>query len=486
MSKLFQFILIISTIASVVLNVVFLFSQSIRLDEAQSIWVSTKSIPSIMKINGQDVQVPLYTLILHIWMQLFGTDIITARLLSFLFFLITIPNLYKLIKLVSNPHTATLGVILYLLSPFLVWYSQEARTYSLLTLITTINHLKFLEFIRSEGKSAKFKYFLSSLVGIYTHYFFIFILFSQAVYILIKLLNHKIDRKLFVKYILNTALVGLFFLPWAIYVYSLGLAANTQPLIPPPTSFNLIQVYLNFLVGFQTQFVQSLAISLWPLLIMILLFVFSRKLKITLESVDYFVITSFLPVILVYIISFYKPIFLPRYLIIVVPSLFTLIAWILVNFGRRVLSGVTGTLLLLMLVSLNYQNNSNLTPVKEDFKQTVEYLESNATSRDLVAVSAPFTVYPIEYYYRGLARIDTIPHWDRYQADASIPRFSPSSLEQQILSYTTVYNRLFTVLSYDQGYQTEIVDYLDNHYQLLDSKNYPSNILVRVYKLRYD
>ena len=56
-------------VASIGANLYYMFSQSIRLDEAQSIWVSTKSVMGILKTNGQDVQAPLYALVLHFWMQ---------------------------------------------------------------------------------------------------------------------------------------------------------------------------------------------------------------------------------------------------------------------------------------------------------------------------------------------------------------------------------------------------------------------------------
>ena len=73
-------------LASVAINMHYLFSQSIRLDEAQSIWVSTKSVSEIVKISAQDVNVPLYSLLLHFWMQIFGTEIVIDRFLSLLFF----------------------------------------------------------------------------------------------------------------------------------------------------------------------------------------------------------------------------------------------------------------------------------------------------------------------------------------------------------------------------------------------------------------
>lgn len=466
---------------SISVNMAYLLTQSIRLDEAQSLWVATKSVPTVLKISGQDVQTPLYALLLHFWLQITGATITNARALSLLFFLLTIPVLYYLIREASNTKTAVLGMLLFCLSPFVLWYGQEARTYSLLTFITAASHLLFLRFFRAEGLRYKFLYFLSAVVGIYTHYFFIFVLISQLVY----LLRFGLRTKLLRLFLGILAGVGGVFIPWVWYVLQLGLAANTQPLIPAPTSYNLMQVYINFILGFQAQGIQSLVVSLWPLILIVLFVIFTRRIHIRLHQSDYFLLVSILPVILVYFASFYKPIFLPRYLILVVPSLFAVIAWLLMNLGKHIFSALSVVIILLMLVSLNYQSQSLYSPIKEDYRSLVTHVTGQATPQDIVVVSAPFTVYPIEYYYAGTARIDTIPQWDRF-AQGPIPVFTQDALEIQVADYAKVYNRMFVVLSYNQGYQHEIVSYLDTHYQLLDTAQFPADIVLRVYQLRYD
>src|SRR5579862_5368761 len=157
-------------------SVITLASQSIRLDEAQSIWASTKSFPQILELDAQDVLVPLYELLLHVWMQLFGTSVLAARSLSFIFFLVTLPILYTLAKETNSKRVAMITITLFSLSPFIMWYSSEARMYTLFALITTINNLFFIRFINSKGSTSKFGYIVSAVIGLYTHYFFIFLL----------------------------------------------------------------------------------------------------------------------------------------------------------------------------------------------------------------------------------------------------------------------------------------------------------------------
>jgi len=93
-----------------------------------------------------------------------------------------------------------------------------------------------------------------------------------------------------------------FFLPWIIYFVTLGGAANTQPLIPRPSSFNIFQTLVNFVFGFQSYTLQAILISLWPMLILIMFFIFTRSHKLRAPGLDYFSTASFLPILLVFIV----------------------------------------------------------------------------------------------------------------------------------------------------------------------------------------
>ena len=113
------------------------------------------------------------------------------------------------------------------------------------------------------------------------------------------------------------------------------------------------------------------------------------------------------------------------------------------------------------------------------------YLNKQVRPSDIVAISAPFTVYPIDYYYRGTAKIDTIPQWDRFNRGA-IPSFSKADLIKQLNSYKNTYDRMFVVLSYNQGYEDETKDYLDHNFERLKLIRYSPGLELRVYKLRYN
>lgn len=466
-----------------IVNIWALFHQSIRLDESQSLWVATKPLDAIIPYIARDVHVPLYFILLHFWVQVFGTDVIFARTLSFIFFIFALPTIYIIAKASSNKAIAALTILLIIFSPFIMWFTLEARMYTLLILVTAVNHFFFLRMYNSDGEAGKVEYVVSAIVGLYTHYFFMFFLASQAIYVIYE--GIYIQKSKFGKaFFLQLLYAGLIFLPWMLFVLSQGGIANTQPLIAKPTTFNIFQTLVNFVFGFQKYDIQAVLVSLWPLLLVLFFVVFTQKRNIYIRNIEYFLITTFVPVLLVFAISYIKPIFLPRYLIFITPTMFLILAWLIVNATQRLTPLLTTGFLTIMILFLVYQNSSATTPVKEDYRDVVEYVNKTTTPKDLVVVTAPFTIYPIEYYYNGSARLTTIPEWNRYK-EGPIPSYDPNKIKSQLKSYEGAYDRIFVVLSYDQGYEEELIQYLEKHYHRLDKKVFPSSIEMRVYKMRY-
>ena len=73
-----------------------LLSQSLRLDESQSLWQVSHTAMGTLKIVAADVHVPLYHLLLHYWIVFFGSSIFQVRLLSLFFYLLSIPATFAL------------------------------------------------------------------------------------------------------------------------------------------------------------------------------------------------------------------------------------------------------------------------------------------------------------------------------------------------------------------------------------------------------
>jgi uncharacterized membrane protein len=438
----------------------------------------------MLYLIAQDVHVPLYHTLLHYWQVFFGNDIYTARLMSVVFFLATIPAVYLLGSYVYKRRVGLFAALLVTISPFINWYGSEARMYSMLAFFTVIHQFAFIKLFR-EGKPSHWVWFtVTAILGIYTHYFFAFVLLTEAIFFLMYSKKFA-PKKALRKFVISAAVVVGSLLPWLYYVYTLGSASNTKPNLSEPTSIDLFNTYAQFIFGFQSDTFNTVIISLWPIIVLLAFFGLQKTNKVSKETI-FFITAAVAPVIVAFIISVtVRPFYQSRYLIVALPALFIFISWAISIYPKKI-SIILRSLLVLAISGLFIVQIVNRdTPVKEDYQQAVGYLNEKATSQDVIVLSAPFTIYPTEYYYEGGAKVTTQPIWNRFE-QGSVPAFDPSKLENEVEKNTGSYQTAWLMLSYDQGYNDKIKKYYDTHFTQLTKKEFSKNLWVYSYKIRYD
>ena len=119
-------------------------NQSFWLDEATSgLVVRNFNLGEILtKFSPGDFHPPLYYLILKVWSYIFGTSEIALRLPSVIFGVAAIYVVYLIGREFLNKKTGLIAAVLLATSGLHVYYSQEARMYSLITLL--ISYLVYL------------------------------------------------------------------------------------------------------------------------------------------------------------------------------------------------------------------------------------------------------------------------------------------------------------------------------------------------------
>ena len=117
------------------LRVLLLDHKGMWLDETFSVWLADHTVPDMLGwIVRVDQHPPLYYLLLHIWIALKGDTPYYVRQLSALFGTATIPVLYLIGKRISGAAVGLAAASFLALSPFHIYYAQETRMYTLLTL----------------------------------------------------------------------------------------------------------------------------------------------------------------------------------------------------------------------------------------------------------------------------------------------------------------------------------------------------------------
>ncbi len=125
-------------IAAAVLRLFRLGHQSLWIDEAFS-WISAQiGQPWTIAHLLEDVHGPLYSLLLHVWGRFAGDSEWALRLPSALLGVALVAAIAKLAGCWLGRETELPAAWLAAGSPFLIWYSQEARNYTLLMLCASL------------------------------------------------------------------------------------------------------------------------------------------------------------------------------------------------------------------------------------------------------------------------------------------------------------------------------------------------------------
>lgn len=164
-------------------------------------------------------EAPIYFLLTHIWMRTIGYTPAAMRALAALFSLLSIPAIYWLGKeLFRSSRTALLAAALLALSPYQIIFAQDARPYSLWTLVTILSSAALLRALRKNTLVAWLGYFLTLVLGMYSHQLFALVAIVHALYVLgRRLMRSHREHMGFI----SAALVAfLAFIPWIVVLIS--------------------------------------------------------------------------------------------------------------------------------------------------------------------------------------------------------------------------------------------------------------------------
>src|SRR5437016_11807732 len=101
-----------------------------------------RRLPTALRHDGAP---PLYYVLLHAWMRLFGTGTVAVRALSGVLGVIALPLTFAAGRRIGGGRTAWAATVIMAASPFAVRYSSEARMYTLLLVLALLGYLALVE-----------------------------------------------------------------------------------------------------------------------------------------------------------------------------------------------------------------------------------------------------------------------------------------------------------------------------------------------------
>ena len=150
------------------------------LDEAQSVAIARLPLSgagtTLWDGLRQDGSPPLYYLLLHGWIRLFGTSGHAVRTLSALLNLACLPPLYLLARRVIGRRQAGVALLLFITSPFALYFATETRMYDLLLLLSVLGGLAVERTLRAPGPLPAAGVAVCSGLIALTHYWSLYLL----------------------------------------------------------------------------------------------------------------------------------------------------------------------------------------------------------------------------------------------------------------------------------------------------------------------
>ena len=174
------------TAFAAVLRLGWLDHQSFWFDEAVTVQLVHKSFTGMLAaLPNTESTPPLYYALAWGWSRIFGSGEVGLRALSAAFGIATIPVVFALGRLLVSRRAGLLGSALAACSPLLVWYSQEARSYALLALLSALSVLTFEHARRRPMPQALTSWATVACLALATHYFAVFLIGAEALWLLL-------------------------------------------------------------------------------------------------------------------------------------------------------------------------------------------------------------------------------------------------------------------------------------------------------------
>jgi mannosyltransferase len=176
---------------------------------------SNKSLGDIFNALKGDVHPPLYYYIVHFFLEIFGDTAYVARFVSILFGVGGMVVLYYLGKELFNKKVALTAVLLLVVNHFHIYYSQEARMYTMLFFTTTLSFLFLIRFIKTSTLKSALLYSITTVLLVNTHFYSLFALFAQYLILLYFILKpyNTTSTKLFTYTFISGVITGISFIP---------------------------------------------------------------------------------------------------------------------------------------------------------------------------------------------------------------------------------------------------------------------------------
>jgi mannosyltransferase len=333
-------------------------------------------------ITSREANMALYYVLLRFWVRISHT-LWFSRLFSVLAAVATVPVVFFLGRRLFSAEAAIFGSVLLALNIFHILYSQAARGYTLAVLLVTLCSLCFIRALEEANWRRAGAYVVSATAALYAHFFAAFVLLAQ----LFALFFLKCSPRMVKKQVGLMLLVAGLGTPLAVF----AAVHKTEPVfwLDHPSMRDVHHLFTYFFGSGLKFGLSVLALALaaresWRRA--------SSSTQQRYESTWPFVFVGLwlaVPVLLTLLISRWRPVFSPRFLMVCLPAAVLLVGEGLSSVRQPVARyGLAAVLFTSAITALpSYYRRPGL----EDWHAVADYLTKNVQSSDVIL---------LDVYYR--------------------------------------------------------------------------------------
>jgi mannosyltransferase len=435
-----------ATLVGAILSLLRLSEDSFWVDEASSVMIVDQPFSETWRLLiTQELNGSPYFLFLHLWLKI-GRSEFFIRSLSVIFAVATIPIVYAIGRKLFHPMAGVAAAMLLAVNGYFISNAQEARQYSFALFLSTLATYLLIIGIDRRRTWIWVAYALVGAISVYAHVFGAFIIFGHLASLVARRWRDLPWKQMLASYVS----MGLLLIPLALFV-----ANNDRGQIDwvPEPSPELLRKGFDDITGFAgPQMLWAYAgAGILALVAMAVSFIREGRTE---RSWGYVVCFFWFlaPIFISYAISFTKPIFYPRYIIIAVAAL-PLIAGGALAFIRPRLIALIAALVLLWLavpgIGAYYEDG------KADWRGTTRFVIANARPGDAAIFFSPTGRRPFEYYL-SLSGADPsdLPHplhpptpFGRYDTDTFLDYMPQGTAPADFADVGGDYERVWLLLS---------------------------------------
>ena len=317
-SKSFLIIVILAGVLATLIALAIGVQQSVWFDEAYSVRVAQQPLGDLLSLTAVDTHPPLYYMILKLWASIGGWGEVWLRLLSALFYGGSVIVGALLIRRLFNTKTALSTLPFLLLAPMLVRYGFEIRGYAMASFIGISATYAMVRARASKGWGWWAFYAVLVAAGMMTLYYMALLWLAHLVWLIA---SQKHSLKDLVRAPWLWAYIGsvVLFLPWMLtFLSQLGNGA-LAPISQAMTLDNLLGI-ITFNTLYQPTWqldpVSSLAALFAIVAIISIIVAVGRNLQTRSEKRSFQLLCLYIlvPIIILTIISLFRPMYVERYL----------------------------------------------------------------------------------------------------------------------------------------------------------------------------